>query len=244
MREQLIRYAVYFEGDYSRIKKAVETDMVLEETIPLQQAVTIVDEQYPKQLLKLARPPYVLFYQGDLTLLKPKAIAVVGSRNASEYGKACTIDVVNRIKGEYVIISGMAKGIDTVAHRYASKTIGILGNGLDVHYPSENEKAYDYMAAKQLLISEYPEKVKPAKHHFPRRNQLISALADKVVVTQAAVQSGTMLTVKEAKRLGKQIYVVPYPYFDGYGLGCNHLIGEGAQLLTSENVEFLLCEDK
>lgn len=129
-----------------------------------------------------------------------------------------------------VIVSGMAKGIDAQAH-YSSltgKTVGVLGCGMNVHYPTCNEQLYQQMKKRHCLISEYPPDTPPLKHHFPWRNRIIAALADKVAVPQAKCRSGTMVTVNYAMEMGKDIYCVPYPLWDLEGDGCNELIYNGA----------------
>ena len=230
MRELLIRLAIKYNGNYFKIRKALSRQEI-PENCDLQPALTIVDEDYPRSLLELKYPPFVLFYSGNKKLLEERKIAVVGSRKAGSYGIAATEYLVKRIKNRYVIISGMAKGIDAVAHLNAEKTIGVLGNGLDVTYPKENSVLYQKMKETQLLISEYPAGTGPAKEHFPFRNRIMAALAEKLIVTQAAERSGTMHTVNEALDLGKEIYVVPYRLNDPDGIGCNRLIEQGANII-------------
>ncbi len=229
-RERLIRYAIKYQGDYSKIKKAIHEKEEIER-LPLQQALTMLDEDYPKCLLDLKYPPFVLFYKGDLELLKEKKVAVVGSRLFCSYGKQVTERIVFALNSEYTIVSGMAKGIDGIAHSCAKKSIGVLGNGIDIAYPKENGELYKYMMEHQLLISEYPYGVEPKKYHFPFRNRIIAALGDSVIVTQARRKSGTMLTVNEAIILNKDIYVVPYRITDIEGTGCNELIEQGANII-------------
>lgn len=231
MRELLIRYAIKYKGSYSAVRKAVREHEYVDD-IPLQKAITIVDEDYPSQLLQLKYPPYVLFYDGCRELLKEESIAVVGSRQACNYGINVTRMLVKRISSSYVIVSGMARGIDGVAHWNASRSIGVLGNGLDISYPACNRELYRHMRKKGLLISEYPAGTSPRREHFPFRNRIMAALASKVIVCQASEKSGTMLTVNEALELGKDIYVVPYRITDSEGRGCNSLIRQGANILV------------
>lgn len=231
MRNILIRLAIKYNGDYFRIQKAITAKEKVDRNIELQKAITILDEEYPEELLELRYPPYVLFYEGNIELLKRRKCSVVGSRNPSAYGGEATRQVVDCLKDKYVIVSGMAKGIDRLAHCEAINTIGVLGNGVNITYPYSNRDIYRYMREKQLLISEYPADVKPEKYHFPFRNRIIAALGEKIIVTQAGLKSGTMLTVNEALNLNREIYVVPYRLTDKEGAGCNKLISQGANVV-------------
>ena len=163
-------------------------------------------------------------------------VAVIGSRKISEYGCKATIEVVNLLKDKYTIVSGLAKGVDSIASMYAKSSIAVIGNGINVSYPASNANLYQYMMDKQLIISEYPKDVLPQKKHFPFRNRIIAALSKSVVVTQAAIRSGTMITVNEALALNKDIYCIPYPYDDISGQGCNLLIQQGSNIFLLNNL--------
>ncbi|MBR0137345.1 MAG: DNA-processing protein DprA [Erysipelotrichaceae bacterium] len=234
MRDNLIRLAIEFQGDYFKIRKALYEKKEADLSIPVQKALTILDENYPKQLTMLKYPPYVLFYEGDLNLLKRKMIAVVGSRESCSYGEKVTRDVIRMLRDDYAIVSGMAKGIDSIAHSSSRYTVGVLGNGLDVVYPKVNEELYGYMKKYQLLLSEYPCGVKPEREHFPFRNRIIAALGEAVIVTQAREKSGTMLTVNEALAINKEVYTIPYNIDDENGSGCNQLISQGANVILRD----------
>jgi len=236
MRNNLIRLAIKYDGDYHRIKKAIDKYEYADESIPLQKAITILDQDYPKELLQLKKPPFVLFYEGNINLLKGRKVAIIGSRKASRYGVYVTKEIVKKLNDRYIIVSGLAKGIDANAHMAAHKTIAVLGNGLDVFYPYENEFLYKALKQSQLVISEYPLGVKPEKYHFPFRNRIIAALSEKIIVTEASAHSGTMLTVNEGLALNKEIYAVPYPFTTEEKVGCNILIEAGASIITSENI--------
>lgn len=239
MRNLLISLAIKYQGDYFKIEKAIKNNEKINNKIPIQKAITILDKQYPKQLLDLEFPPFVLFYKGDINLLNNDLIAVIGARNYSEYGKSCTIDIVEKLSKHYVIVSGLAKGIDSIAHRYASKTIAVLGNGLNYYYPYENKNLYQHLQENQLVISEYPLNVKPRKYHFPFRNRIIAALCKSIIVTEASYKSGTMLTVNEGLTLNRDIYAVPFAYNETVNCGTNILIQQGANILTKENINDL-----
>lgn len=236
MRDYLIRLAIKYSGDYFKIEKAIKNNEAISKNIPLQQAITVIDNDYPKSLLMLKKPPFVLFYKGNKDLLKNEMVAVIGSRKISEYGCKATIEVVNLLKDKYTIVSGLAKGVDSIASMYAKSSIAVIGNGINVSYPASNANLYQYMMDKQLIISEYPKDVLPQKKHFPFRNRIIAALSKSVVVTQAAIRSGTMITVNEALALNKDIYCIPYPYDDISGQGCNLLIQQGSNIFLLNNL--------
>ena len=236
MRELLIRLAIRYNGDYFKIKEALKKQED-PKGIPLQQAITITDEDYPAELLELKYPPFVLFWQGDSKLLKKRKITVVGSREACEYGIKMTGRIARALNDRYVIVSGMARGIDAAAHWNAHKSIGVLGNGLDVHYPKDNDRLYQRMKQYGLLITEYPRGARPEKRHFPFRNRIMAALGEKLIVAQTAEKSGTMHTVEEALDLGREIYVVPYRRDDEDGSGCNRLIRQGASIVFLRGID-------
>ena len=233
--ETLAAYSCMYHGDWSRIAEALaQRRAPLPCTIPTGY-ITVLDEDYPERLKALRYPPWVLFYQGNLSLLKRQSITVIGSRSLSEYGRKMTHEIVRRLAGRYVIVSGLAKGADGEAHRSAieagGSTIGVTGSGLKTHYPKENEQLYRIMAQKHLILSEYPYDTGVRKEHFPWRNRILAALSERIVVSQAALKSGTMLTVNEGLALNREIWCVPYPYGSEEGGGCSLLIQQGANML-------------
>lgn len=234
MREQLLYYVLKYQGEYYKIKHAIETNEAWSSVSCKEAYVTILDEAYPVRLRMLEQPPYVLFYRGNLDLFKQEGVGVIGSRMPTTYGVHVTNDVVSILKKKYVIISGLAKGIDGCAHQQAmnAKTIGILGCGIDQYYPKENKQLQQAMEKTQLVISEYPNSAKPYAYHFPWRNRLIAALSKAIVVMEAGMKSGTMLTVNEALKYDIPIYCIPHSIYNQHGIGNNHLIGQGAQIVT------------
>lgn len=237
MREHIISAAVKYQGNYDKIAVAIKNG----ERNVLKgwsgSAITILDNEYPLSLKQLRYPPFVLFYKGNPELLTHDAICIIGSRLPENYGIEMTRQIVQHCKSSYVIISGLAKGIDAIAHQEAlylkRKTIGIIGCGIDRMYPTENAQLYQDLADHGLILSEYPGFTPPRKHHFPFRNRLIAALSKKCVVTAATLKSGTMLTVNEALALGKEVICIPYPIGSMSGEGCNLLISQGASILTN-----------
>ncbi len=192
---------------------------------------------YPQHLLKLIDPPTVLYVKGDYKILSYKfKVAIIGSRKASVYSKeAMTLIVPPLVKNNTVIVSGLAKGADTMAHQaaitYGGKTIAVLGHGFFHIYPKENSQLASEISREHLLVTEYPPYVKPARWTFPMRNRIISGLSDAVVVTESAIKSGTMITVEHALENGKNIYAVPGSVTSDLSAGPNRLIDEGAQPL-------------
>lgn len=190
---------------------------------------------YPDSLRLLIDPPAVLYAKGDPTLLTEKfKIAIIGSRSATIYSKqALSLIVPPLVENDAVIVSGLAKGADALAHEaaleFGGKTIGVLGHGFFHLYPKENAMLAKRMVEEQLLITEYPPYVKPARWTFPMRNRIISGLSDGVVVTESADKSGTMSTVEHALDHGKDIFVVPGPITSPLSTGPNKLLEEGAK---------------
>lgn len=233
-KERLISYAIKYNGDFTRIAKAYVTN---EDTpsLPYEKCFTVFDDCYPMEFMMLNRPPLVVFYKGNLELLGERKIGVVGSRNACEYALNSTKALVIN-KSDKVIVSGLAKGVDAYAHKYARKTIGILGCGIDYIYPFENKELYKRMEKEGLILSEYPNIVKPLKYHFPFRNRLIAALSDEIYIMQSRKASGTITTINEALELGKDIKVLPYDIFNPDGIYNNFLINEGALMISHRDL--------
>lgn len=189
---------------------------------------------YPKQLLEIPDPPLILYGKGDISLLQNKRkIAIIGSRNATEYSKiALDIIVPPLVENQYVIVSGLAHGADRFAHeaaiKHGGKTIAVLGHGLFHLYPKENKRLAEIIAQDHLLLSEYPPYVGVKKWHFPQRNRIISGISNGVVITESTVKSGTLITADYALEQGKDVFVVPGPIHSKLSSGTNYLLQEGA----------------
>ena len=202
--------------------------------------VNINDCNYPEELKRIYDPPITLFYIGNIDLLKNKCIAIVGSRNATAYGKESAFKIANELSKErYTIISGLALGIDGYAHRGAvnnpMSTIAVIGSGLDYTYPIENYNLYVQIAKKGLILSEYILGTKPLAGNFPARNRIISGLSNGVIVVEAAKKSGSLITVDFALEQGKNIYAVPGNINSTCSFATNELIKEGAIPYTGIN---------
>ncbi len=193
---------------------------------------------YPAALRALPQPPPVLFVRGRRELLDRPSLAVVGTRQYSIYGRDATVSfVVGLVRAGYVIVSGLARGIDSVAHQTAlevgGETIAVLGSGLDVAYPAEHHDLAEMIAEHGCLLSEFPPGTRPRKHHFPQRNRIISGLARALLVVEAAERSGALITAQYALEEGKEIFAVPGPIHNPTSRGTNRLIQDGAALVMS-----------
>lgn len=237
MREQILYYAVKYDGDWKKIAEALKRGEAWEKIPYKGFYLTIVDSTYPDKLRRLQFAPWIIFYEGDLSYMDERACAIVGSRMCSAWGIHMTMHLCLGLKQRYVIVSGLAKGIDAVAHRTSldQRTIGVVGCGLDRIYPYENASLYASMRQQHLLISEYPNGSKPYAFHFPWRNRLIAALSDALVVVEARARSGTLITVNEALELNIPVYCIPHDFGKEAGMGCNVLISQGANILVDDD---------
>jgi DNA processing protein len=200
--------------------------------------LVLVDSGYPAALRGLPQPPAVLHFQGRVELLSRPGIAVIGTRAHSTYGRDATVSfVVGLVRAGYTIISGLARGIDGIAHATALEiggdTVGVLGTGLDVPYPPEHEELIRWVAEHGCLVTEFPEGTPPLKYHFPQRNRIIAGLARAVLVVEAPEKSGAMITAEYALEEGKEVFAVPGPIHNPTSAGTNRLIQDGAALVTS-----------
>lgn len=199
--------------------------------------VDFLSEEYPKILLEIPDFPPYLYVRGDLRSAET-CIAVVGSRRASSSGQSITERLARDLALRGItVVSGMARGIDTAAHRGALKgggrTIGVLGSGLDIHYPPENRKLFDEVAGQGAVVSEFPLGTAPLAENFPRRNRIISGLSRGVLVIEAVENSGSLITARYALEQGREVFAVPGNINYPGSRGANQLIKEGAALVES-----------
>lgn len=198
--------------------------------------ITIVDDNYPPMLKTIKDAPIVLYAIGDLSLLNhSKALSVIGSRKPSNEARPKMEYILTPLLQEkWLIVSGMARGIDGYAHSLAlsnqAKTIAVLGGGFEYIYPKEHTSLFKEIAHTGLILTEYPPNVKPAKHHFPERNRIISGLSFGTLVIEAMERSGTMITVEQALDQGRDVFAVPGSPLLPQTKGCHILIQEGAKL--------------
>lgn len=197
-------------------------------------------QAYPHRLGALADAPPLLYWRGNPALFEGRLCAIVGARNASGAGRKLTSALASDMGKEgIVIVSGMARGIDTAAHLSAmhTGTIACLAGGLDVIYPQENRDVYFQLVEKGLLVSEMPPGRKPLARHFPRRNRIISGLSDGVLIVEAAARSGSLITARFAADQGRELFAVPGSPLDPRSAGANQLIKDGAILVrTAEDI--------
>ena len=210
---------------------------IIEETENAKAHIIIRGEtDYPKRLLHFDDAPIALFAKGHLSLLKKDMVAIVGARNASTNAMTLTAGWAAEIgTAGYVIVSGLARGIDRAAHIGALETgtIGIIGCGIDIIYPKENEDLHEQMCQSGLIITELPPGTKPSPRNFPARNRIIASLAKGTLVVEAALKSGSLITAKESGERGADVMAIPGAPTDPRSHGTNQLIKEGAHLVTS-----------
>lgn len=203
------------------------------------------DTDFPDILTKITDPVEQLFCIGDISLLSKLSMAVVGSRKCSQYGKQSAFNIGEALAlNNAVTISGMAIGVDSMAHLGALKkgggTIAVLGCGVDVCYPKKNKSLYDEICEKGLVISEYAPGIPPAPWRFPMRNRIIAAIASSVAVIEAGEKSGAAITALRAAEIGTDVFALPGNITSLYSVGTNRLIRDGARIITS--VDDLMIE--
>jgi len=219
-------------------RESINADACYEEFLKTgAECVTVFDEEYPALLKEIYDPPHILFYKGELPYDDELCMAVIGSRHATAYGRlAAEMLSEGLAKAGVSIVSGMARGIDTICHRTAlnagAKTYAVLGSGIDVIYPRENEKLYHEIAGQGAVISYFPCGSAPLAKHFPQRNRIISGMSKGIVVVEAGEKSGTLITVSEALNQNRDIWAVPGPITAPQSRGTNKLLKQGCRLVT------------
>ena len=236
MREKIKDIAIVCGGNYNKIVKMLQRKVTVKPQKCTSNYVIYGEKEYPQCFYRLQYPPLVLFYYGKLELLNNNCIAVVGSRDCDDYSIKQTRWLIESLGKQTVVVSGLAKGIDTIAHQSSKQTVAILGCGIDRVYPACNRALYEDIKKNHLLISEFPNDTKPLKYHFPWRNRLIAASSKRLFVMSASLKSGTMHTAHEAMKMDSELYCLPYPIDNVNGEGCHLLINEGATVLTKEVV--------
>jgi len=200
--------------------------------------ITLADAAYPRGLLEIPDPPALLYVRGRATLLAANGLAIVGSRNATAQGLANAETLARALsRAGLTIVSGLALGIDAAAHRGAldgtGATVGVLGTGIDVIYPARNAQLFTILAGNGAIVSEFPLGTPPVAANFPRRNRIISGLARGVLVVEAALDSGSLITARLAGEQGRDVFAVPGSIHSPLSKGCHALIKQGAKLVES-----------
>ncbi len=201
----------------------------------------IGENNFPEKLKEIYDPPLILFYEGDFGIINDcPCVAIVGSRKCSNYGRQVAYDFAKGLaESGIAVISGMAYGIDSSAHIGAlaggGKTVAVMGTGIDNCYPAKNKTLHDRIAKEGLLLTEFSVGTKPMPYNFPRRNRIISGLSDAVIVIEAGIGSGALITADFALEQGKEVYAVPSGILGACGKGSNILIKQGAECLVDIN---------
>lgn len=231
------------------MQKRRNEDLVLSEIAALQNkgiwVIGLGDEKYPSSLAAISDPPMLLYGTGRMPPPSLPRISIIGARKCSSYGLTMSKKLAAGLTSAgFVIVSGLALGIDAQAHKSCidtaveeygeavSSTIAVLGNGVDICYPAENRGEYERVKRHGAIISEYPPGTKPTKYSFPRRNRIITGLSLGIIVVEAAEKSGTSLTVKLALEQGREVFVLPGSALSPYSVGTNNLIKDGAIPVT------------
>ena len=212
--------------------------------------ITWAEAEYPKLLTQIYDPPPLLYVRGNVELLSRHAISIVGTRRPTPYGNQMTERLARDLAERgLVIVSGLARGIDSSAHRGACAaarggTIGVLGSGIDVIYPKENRKLFEEVEKRGAIVTEFPLGTYPAPENFPMRNRIVAGMALGVIVAQGALYSGSLITSRLAMEFGREVYGVPGNVTEPMSFAPNQLIKQGAKLVTKweEVVEELPTE--
>lgn len=213
-----------------------DAEVVLQRIKKQCKIISFFDKEYPESLRQIYRPPLILFVQGDLDLLQEKIVSIVGSRKATVYSQQVLNKLVpNLVKDNLVIASGLAKGVDVMAHKAAlknkGKTVAVVGNGLNHFYPKCNYQVQEEIRKNGLIISEYLPDTPPRPFRFPERNRILAGIADSVIVTEAKERSGSLITASLALQENREIFAVPGPITSDLSAGPNKLIEAGANPL-------------
>jgi DNA processing protein len=205
----------------------------------------ITDADYPHRLLNCYDPPLLLFYKGEANLNASHIIAIVGTRNPDDYGRQITEKLLRELAGmDILVISGLAYGIDALAHRSALKnklpTVGVLGHGLDIIYPAQHKNlAKDILNNEGGLLTEFCSDTKPDKHNFPIRNRIVAGMCDAVIVVETPVKGGSMITAELANSYNKNVFAYPGKTTDAKSAGCNYLIKTNKAMLLTDTQDLI-----
>jgi len=242
-KEELLTVDMLGEKRLQALQQGVDTSAVEREMAFLQkhqiQPLFINHPHYPPLLKECPDAPVLLYFKGKADLLRKKALAIVGTRNHTDYGRQMVEELIRGFRGrkDIVVVSGLAFGIDTIAHRAALHnglaTVGVLGHGLDRIYPHQNTKMAEEMLQQGGLLTEYPSGTTPDRQHFPQRNRIVAGMSDVVVVAETGIKGGSMITAKLACSYNREVTAFPGRTVDSRSSGCNYLIKTNiAHLIT------------
>jgi len=203
------------------------------------QPLFITDKSYPQRLLRCYDAPTLLYYRGNADLNSTKIISIIGTRNNTDYGKQLTEKLVTELQQQNVLIlSGLAFGIDAIAHKAAMQnslpTVGVLAHGLDTIYPSQHKGMAKEMLQHGGLLTEFRKNTKPDKHNFPRRNRIVAGMADATIVAETAIKGGSMITAELAHNYNRDVFAFPGKTTDTKSAGCNYLIKHNKAFLLTD----------
>ena len=215
---------------------------LVEKLVAGEKWLSICDPDYPVALREAFAPPLILFYRGRLPLLSRPLLGVVGARDCTNYSFEVMKKLIpGTVSNTMAIVSGLAKGVDTLAHQCAiasgGSTITVIGTGLDIEYPAANRPLQQQIGQTQLLISEYPNHTKGYRSHFPERNRIIAGLVQSILVTEAKQHSGSLITANLALQNNRNVLAVPGPINSPLSVGTNELIAAGAKpILQADDI--------
>jgi len=224
-------------------------DYVLDQSVKQEVKVLFyTHKDYPARLKNLPDSPMLLYYKGKADLNAEKIVAVVGTRNATAYGKKITEEIIEGLSSHpnLLVVSGLAYGIDIVAHKAAVRhqisTVGVLGSGIDVIYPAAHKNTVAHMLSNGGILTEYPFGIQPDAPHFPARNRIVAGMADVTLVVEAAIKGGALITAQIANGYNRDVMAVPGSLDQTYSAGCNRLIrNHQAHIYTSlHDLEYLM----
>jgi DNA processing protein len=211
------------------------------------QTLFFTAESFPHRLKNCFDAPVILYYKGSANLNSRKVVSIVGTRNSTSYGKdICDKLVEELVAHDVVVVSGLAHGIDSLAHkaclRHHVPTVGVLGHGLDRIYPSQNRAMAEKMLEQGGLLSEFPSQTNPDRENFPKRNRIIAGLADATIVVEASIKGGALITAELANSYNRDVFAYPGSVYDEFSAGCNYLIKTNRANLISgiKDLEYLL----
>lgn len=216
------------------------------------QTLFLTDNLYPKRLLNCYDAPTMLYYRGNADLNSSKIISIIGTRNNTDYGRQITEQLVTDLQSfKAIIVSGLAYGIDIIAHKAALQnnlqTVGVLAHGLDKIYPRLHLSLAKQMTMYGGLLTEFPRGTLPDKHNFPRRNRIVAGMADATIVVETAVKGGSIITAELANGYSRDVFAFPGRIHDAKSAGCNHLIKNNRAILLNnaeELIEWLGWKEK
>lgn len=208
------------------------------------QPIFIKDEKYPKRLLNCYDAPILLYYRGTADLNHEKIISIIGTRSNTDYGKQITEKLITDLANENVmIVSGLAFGIDAIAHKAALQnnlhTIGVLAHGLDTIYPPQHKSMAKDMTQNGGLLTEFMQNTKPDRHNFPKRNRIVAGMADATIVVETAIKGGSMITAELAHNYNKDVFAFPGKITDSKSAGSNYLIKNKHAILLTDAAQLL-----